>query len=173
MRDQKGFVLTELIVAGIIGAVFAGILVAFLRVQNIAVKEEMAYAKMQIQANILSEEIRKNVLPAALLLGEKESFSLSPAFAASKSPEVRMYDNTGKMFAGYRVNGGYLDEWDAGLGQWIQLKAGNTPVGMGAGSHFELPASRKRVTVNLLLVTTVHGKQYEYSSKGGMFSCRN
>jgi type II secretory pathway pseudopilin PulG len=172
LKNNKGFTLIEGIVAGIVGVIIAGIVVVFLNIHNKAVKEGTAKSLVQMQAEVITKQISRNIRSANVVLGPGETWSPKPKFTTRDTTIIILYDNAGAVFAAYRIEGGVLKESKDGTA-YTDFKAGTEKVKMDKGSNFALSANRKEVTLNLRVAVNYKGVDYKSNIVGGMYQCRN
>lgn len=174
LRKPYGFTLIEVIVVSIIGAVIAGMFIAFMRVHNDTLAEGAALSRMQLQSDLVSAEIARKVRNASKVVAFGEAYdawSTGTVWATS----IVLYNKAGNTIGAYGIDSlaeRMLKESSDGL-TYKPFKAGSDTVRMAAGSGFKLSPDRKQVILNLLIKLQYKNKPYQTVVKGDMYACRN
>jgi Tfp pilus assembly protein PilW len=172
MRSQSGLTLTEAMVSGAIGAIIAMIVLSVFTVQNAALSEGTANAKLQRHALAISDQIGRSVRSGYLALPVGERYATTPVWRdVANVSRVDILDIDGAVLAAYRVSGDSLEE-SRDASTWAVFRAGNEPTKVAEGGTFRLSEDRKEVALNLSVTTEYKGKSYSMPPAGDMYRCR-
>jgi prepilin-type N-terminal cleavage/methylation domain-containing protein len=171
--NQTGLSLPEVMVSVLVGAIIAGTVLSVLSMQNAALSDGTTNAAMQMQTGAVADQIGRSVHMGNMVLAPGETWSATPSFTSARDTNViRVYNDTGRVFAAYRDSARYLQESSNGT-LWRNFSTGGAVVTVTSTSSFHLSGDRKEVTLNQRLTTTYKGRRDTANVLGDMYRCRN
>jgi len=177
--NDKGMTLIEVIIAGAISVIIAGIGFSLFIMYMGETRESSANQKMQRQAETVMETIARTVRNSSLILAPDDVsptvFICDTTAGATKKTcqEIRMYLGT-TLQGGFRVSSGKLQELDFpdDPDTWKEFEAGGGTVILDTSSSFTMSTCRNRLEIDLTFKTFAKDTFYLYTRKG-LFLCRN
>lgn len=176
IRNRSGFARsgTARPTSRCVAVVLVGVIFSVLQLNNYGVSNGAINTRVQMQYETVVERIGFNSRRAAAVLdGNTEtwnSFATGAPFVAVRTDWIEMYDETGTLKNGYKIEGEILKEWVSGQG-YIPFLVGGSPV--RAVRAFALAKNRKEDTVMLRVFSESFGLRDTTAGRREHFISRN
>ena len=173
LTSNKGLTLVEVLVAGVIGIIPAALISVLYIMYNGQLRENNVYLLMQRQYETVVQQLALNARSAHKII-EVQAYTEPCQNLEGAVTTLFFFDNQKVLFAGVRMNGNNLEEFNVNGGTWTVFMTGSTPVLVNpANSSFVLPGCRNKVTINLRLTQTVHNQTFNFQPPPSEVLCRN
>ncbi len=178
---QSGFSLIESLMTGILLAGISGIVLTFVKMHNNETGISAANFRLQMTANVVKEQVSRDIRMANRVLAPGETWARDMAeLGPGRSTEVFLYDTTGAIFAGYRMDEGFLQEArpdppveDVTELVYENFSLGESYVSIGDDGYFTLSPTRQLAGLNVELTIDEIPEEHGLRITGTLFRCRN
>lgn len=171
--NSRGVTLVEALVAGAVTAVLAGGTWGIISLYSGTLSDATANTALQIQADIVREQLSRDIRAASVVLNAGEAPGGSPSDPDTTFHIVLYSDpSVPDTLARDSIAPGLLLEADTTAPFQAFLIGADTVRTDTSGSHFVLDSTRKAVTFSILLWDSLAGKRYTMRTKG-IARCRN
>lgn len=177
LRNHKGTTLVEALVTFMVVGFMAGGFMTILNLNVSETSEGVLNAQLQMQYENVVEQISRNARSAACILdeGAGETFENLEFYtaASNNATHIFMYDASGNVFAGYRIQNNTLFEYDLSTSSWIAYKTGNETVSVTSNSAFSLAAQRKALQAKIYVKSAYKTAVDSLAENFNFIYCRN
>jgi prepilin-type N-terminal cleavage/methylation domain-containing protein len=175
IKSRQGFTLIELMVSAVIMALLMGVSFALFMVYSSEIREGVAMTRLQMQhENIACAIALLTRNSTAVVKTTETTWPIPSTWTADSANDIYFKDRRGNITGGFKVAGGYLQEYRPATGTWIDFKAGNLKVSVSSSLKlFFLSPTRNSIKMTWVLQTTNVGTLYSLPSMGAEFRCRN
>ncbi len=169
--SEKGMTLVELLVAGTISVIVAGVILVIYLMYNSQIRESNGNLSLQIQYENIAEQVASRARTAHKIF-ERTAAYQENCLGAANAASVLFYNTAGVPIGGIGISNDTLVECKADL-NWIAYDAGNGIVRVDTASFFVLNGCRNGIELHLTLKKPEHDTTYYFGPGGDVFLCRN
>lgn len=178
---KNGFTLVETMVTGVLLTVFSVGILTFFRMHNLEAGTSSANFNLQANANVVREQLSRDVRNANRILAPGETWTQTiTVMDTVNEDEVHLYDNSGTIFAAYRLHDGFLHEAHFSspvstveADDFEVFSIGPQQVAASDSSYFFLTPARQLLVLNAELTIDKNSISQSMQLAGTAYRCRN
>jgi competence protein ComGC len=171
--SNRGFSLVEALVAGTISLLVLATLFTIFQMNMAQVSHGATNSKVQMQYQIVINEIERNVRKASRL-NNSRTFPTINNTTVCRTNVMYMFDIEGNWTIGYKTGDVSFKQFDPpNTTSYSVIIGGDTVKIINTDSLFIIDPSMKKVTVNLLIISSSGSVSDTAYPKRETFSCRN